>query len=73
MKDGIRILSPHNINEIAIALSKERSVLLNTVEKAVGDTIKFSQSAANAMGDISYDEAVKGIIDFFTQQMRNTL
>lgn len=70
MTEPIRSLSPSNISAISESLAKHRLELLNQVERAIPNTIKFSQAAATAIGDISYSEAVEGIIDFFRDEMR---
>lgn len=70
MMSGDRSLSPSNIKAISGKLQIARTEFLNRVESAVGETTLFSMSVANAIGEISTDEAEQGIIEFFTEQMR---
>lgn len=72
MNDGVRVLKPYDIDNIATKLGTDRKHLLNRVETAVGRTITFAQAASTALGYISYSEAINGIIEFFKDEMRKT-
>lgn len=65
-----RVLTPHCIKSITQRLNQDRSHLLTRVEKVMKDTTVFAMAASNAVGEISYAEAVEGIIEFFRDEMR---
>ncbi len=70
MEKSGRTLDPYNIKDISMKLDGNRKDFLNRVEKVVGETILFSQAAATAIGEISYQEAVDGVINYFRDGMR---
>lgn len=65
-----RVLNPANIKDIANSIADHRKVFLTIFEIATGDTAQFAQAAATAIGDISYSEAIEGVIDFSKDEMR---
>jgi hypothetical protein len=66
----IRVLDPNNIKDIAQRLGTERCEFLSAFENTVGETTIFALSAVAAIGEISKQEAIEGIIDFFRDKMR---
>lgn len=71
--NGHRVLTPNDIGDISKKLSLSRGEFLNRFEKAMGDTVKFAQDVSAAIGEISVAEAEAGVIDYFSDRMKDLL